>query len=574
MHYALKCQEQGLPVSQAIERYCAQLHADEIFISDEDRAHIAQELLEHFNIVQTYLQRVYKTWMAAGSIPEQYRALTRAANCDTASVLDIINTIRQDLIDCCNQYGIDFAGTWTALTELQTDISTCCSTQQANFVSTWTIINSLSSTSSLCGPVTVIRQSDMPYIISTPGNYCLAEDIVFSGNSGAITIQASNVFLDMHNHEILCNNINANTIQILAHDIFINNGTFTGGGQGIIISGPNSSNITIEKCLFQNQVSTGIAITNPSNPTHHTIAHCIFRNMTASAINYQASGDTITIHDCTICNCDAGLFINSSSNITIQYCIVYQLNLGGGGIVLSDTINTLVQHCIVCAAENNGIELDGGMLNSQQNNVASCLVSNNGAAGIYLRSILHGTITDCYLYQNSVGIDIQNSFYSVIDRCITAQNGTGIALSDVNSSGNHIIQNTLSVSNFFSGIQYGNLTNLYNCTLLNNRNFSIVCPGSATPTKLSVENCMFNTPLSLTNTPRNTNNSIVRNNEAFSCAGTAFANTVTSNFFYNNNAFNAGSPSYNGVDNVLNVDNPDSLSGTVGDILSNLTNTN
>ena len=570
IHYIFKCQEQGLPVSEPIQRYCAQFQAGEICISEDDKACIAQELLEHFDMVQTYLQRVYKTWIAAGEIPEQYRALTRAAGCDTASVLALIGNISSVLATCCAGYTTDFLGTWTALGALKTDITLCCSTQQANFVSTWTIINSLSPVSSACGPVTVIRQSDIDagnYTITTSGNYCLAEDIAYNFSGVIITIGVSNVFLDMHNHEIQ-STVGGASIQIEANidDITVTNGTFTNGNVGIQLLGSNS-NITIEKCLFQNQTVNSVLA---DAGTNHIIAYCVFRNA-AEGIAY-GNINSLTIHDCIICNnTGIGVSISSGSNFIIQNCIVEQAGAGVGtinAITISNVLNMVCNNCIIAEASSDGINLT----NCPSSNIQSCLVSNVAAVGIHIPSggfqgSSDYTIAECYMYQNNVGIGLQRTSYAAINNCVISQNSFGLQFDTISHD---ITRNTFLMKNTL-GIEFisSNDVTIHENTFLNNLNGSFLMLSGAR--NLSIDSCILNTKLSINSGA----NIIVRNNEAFSYATTAFVNTGTSNVFYNNNAFNAGSPAYSlSITNTFNVNTPDPLTGTVGDILRNLTNTN
>ena len=493
-------------------------------------------------------------------------------------MLALIGNISGALSTCCAGYSTAFVGTWTALGALETDITTCCSAQQANFVSTWTIINSLSSASSACGPVTVIHQSDIDpvngYIIGNPGNYCLAEDIVSNADI-IISITASNVFLDMQNHEILCSS--ANPISILIYNvnnISITNGTFTSGSSGILVN--TVGNITTERCVFQGQQGgVGISGTSVSN---HTIAYCIFRD-NVSAITMDTS-DSITIYDCVMCNSTAQqVAMQTVSNLTIQNCIQGQSQ--NTAIQVSNVLNMICNNCII-----SGVTVTAGsaylivLTASSSIAIQSCLLSKAqslqtgvGAAISIQANVSNCTISDCYMYQNTIGV-LRTGLSSeiVIDRCIVSQNVSGLSFGN-SLPQNVTIQNTLIVSmpqSPYIGIECGSLTRVYNCTLLNN-GLSITAIAGAIR-DVAIENCIFNRPLQLFNS---TINSIVRNNEAFSCGGTAFINTSTSNAFYNNNAFNAGSPAYSlSITNTFNVNTPDPLTGTAGDILSNLTNTN
>ena len=563
MRHVLECQEQGLPVSEPIHRYCAQVRGGEIFISEEDKAFIAHELLQHLDMIQTYLHGLYKTWRAVGTMPEQYRALTRAGSCDITSVVTITNDIAALLNACCIGYGTDFSGTWTALAALETDITICCSTQQANFVSTWTIINNISPASPTCGPVTVIHQADIDpingYTIGISGNYCLGEDIVSSADI-IISITASNVFLDIQNHEILCNNTNATAVQISGQvsAIGIKQGTFTDGLDGIAMR-DTSNNITIEQCVFQNQ--TGNCIDGLG--ADHRIAYCIFRNC-AQAIHYAQATD-IAIHDCIMTALNSDGIAVAGSTVNIQNCIAAQVDQGFN---IQNVSNAAFTNCIVSGAVRTGIVLPS----VQTATLQSCLIANNDTgggdfAGISFSNSSDSTIRECYIYQNqSDGINIAFASNAItIDDSILTGNGYAITLN--NATSHNIATAHTLLSNNIYGInnQNDSVVRIYNCALLNNMNASFTSTSHAT-----IENCFINTPLALISIY-----GIIRNNEAFSCINTMFNSTNDpSTIVYNNNAFNAGNPAYSSVNYVLNVNTPDPLTGTVADVLSNLTNTN
>ena len=578
MHYVLKCQAQEAPLSEALQRYCNELQTGEIQTTTEDHALIAHELLTHFDTVRTYLQNLYRTWLAVGEIPEHYRALTRAVNCDTASVLGLIGNISILLVGCCTGYDTDFVGTWTALATLETDITTCCSTQQANFVSTWTIINSLPSTNSVCGPVTVIRQSDIDagnYTISTPGNYCLGEDIVYNGNNTAITINSSNVFLDMQNHEILGNN-NTTGIQVndSVNDIVITNGTFSDGFLGVALNpgGPNgNNNITIESCLFQNQQGTGIDAKDGSNYSNHTIAYCVFLN--EAPITYSIANN-FSVHDCTICNSlGYAIAIGSGSTIIIENCIVDLINIGNfnTAINLVSHENISIHNCLI---RNGSLSIEGiSLTDCTSANVSSCLFSscNNGISVDTSSTITaNATVTECYAFDNSVGI-ATGAPGIVIDTCIVSRNSNhGIQINM--GATNNIVQNCVTSNNAVIGIYLlhnPSQTTLTNNIIINNPNQGI---NSSALNAVIENNISMNASIITQSSVMNPINNFIRNNEA--CNSTGFGDGGTNDLFYNNNAFNCTlNQGYSGISNYFNVNTPDVLQGLVSDILSNITNT-
>ena len=583
MHYVLKCQAQEAPLSEALQRYCNELQTGEIQTTTEDHALIAHELLTHFDTVRTYLQNLYRTWLAVGEIPEHYRALTRAVNCDTASVLGLITTISDSLTTCCDQYGIEFSGTWTALATLDTDITTCCSTQQANFVSTWTIINSLPSSASVCGPVTVIRQSDIDagnYTITTSGNYCLGEDISYSILT-AITISAPNVFLDMNNHELLASSPSATGIQISDsfNDITITNGTFTIGAAGIFMLGSNNT-VTIENCIFQT-IEGGFAINGGGGTAiNHTISNCIIRD-SDGAIDY-AEVDTLTVRDCVMTNLLSGAIlpfeINGGSNVIIENCIIdFNAHLAPL-LAITNVQNISIHNCLLRGNPSGIANADGIILTGCTSvNVSSCLVSsclNLGGIIIAPNTTTpsmpaDATITECYTFDNSNGIQA-SAPNVVIDTCITSRNiGVGIIVNNTNSNAtNCIVQNCVISNNASIGIQsaFTPLATTFVDNIIIN-NFSAITSSGSNAT--IEDNIVINGALSVGGSA---SNNFIRNNEVYNSSGFgSFGGT--NNNFYNNNAFNSTSGSgYGTITNFFDV-NTDTLQGLVSDVLSNLTNT-
>lgn len=71
-----------------------------------------------------------------------------------------------------------------------------------------------------------ISQSNLPYTIRYPGNYCLIENLIWSGPEPAITILASHVNLNLNGYKIDLNNTTLQGIRIEdAEDVKIYNGS-------------------------------------------------------------------------------------------------------------------------------------------------------------------------------------------------------------------------------------------------------------------------------------------------------------------------------------------------------------
>lgn len=121
-----------------------------------------------------------------------------------------------------------------------------------------------------CNERTVICK--LPFVISKPGRYILGRDLdftTFTPGSAAITINASNVFLNMRNRTLSTESTTVGTIGILVNgqsNIIIQNGFIQGFLQnGIRVN--NSSEILIKKIRASHNGFTDINLPPTSNYT-------------------------------------------------------------------------------------------------------------------------------------------------------------------------------------------------------------------------------------------------------------------------------------------------------------------
>lgn len=106
----------------------------------------------------------------------------------------------------------------------------------------------------------------LPFTISKSGKYCLSKDLLYSGDSIAIVIQATTVELDLNNHNLLINNPNAIGISVNdSSNVSIKNGTIvllteqTDESIGVGVSISDSNKVALEN-LFISNFSFGIVI--------------------------------------------------------------------------------------------------------------------------------------------------------------------------------------------------------------------------------------------------------------------------------------------------------------------------
>lgn len=117
-----------------------------------------------------------------------------------------------------------------------------------------------------CTPISAV-----PFTISTPGDYCLAGNVVTTATSGeAITVAAGSVTIDLQGYEIAGTGSPSSTaagIRSWAQsDVTVRNGTIRGFMYGVVLDGPSggasSRNAVVEGLRIVNATYTGIRVTS------------------------------------------------------------------------------------------------------------------------------------------------------------------------------------------------------------------------------------------------------------------------------------------------------------------------
>lgn len=416
-----------------------------------------------------------------GCCDDVFTTLTECCNeIMTTLSVDVINTITE----CCSNLmatltALDIASTFT--TEVIATITLCChdiiATITTDFQGTFTtldaIIDSLNSsttsTAAACCPCTIITQAAVDaaggvYIISSPGNYSVAQDISVTGTAG-IVIATSNVYLDLCSHKItggeltddgvlvneglnnitiangLIDPINQNGIHILGFNINVrvSNIYVTGAGNaGIFCDGTQGPlrEIVIENCQVE------LSATNATPLAGLALYNCA--NSLIQGGNYSNNGSTAADNaggilctvcaDCRICNVNAnqnvgqssfGIMLSGCTNTFIQAAQTNDngnATLSGGtvaGILSSDGLHTTICQSIA----------SGNICNASPANLQACY-------GIGLISELYATVLDCVTEGNTsvnsnfntgnvgVGIFINSSSFCSLNRNITSNNTT------------------------------------------------------------------------------------------------------------------------------------------------------
>lgn len=205
----------------------------------------------------------------------------------------------------------------------------------------------------------MITQEDIDagpgFTISTPGKYCLAENVIHTSASAAITIAADNVTIDLDAHTIDGTSTATNGIVTTGtrENIIIKNGSITSCEMGVNID--STSQVCISDLIVKQSSNDAIEISNSNNIV---IKNCFIANTATSAIVISLS------NNCTIKNCivqnntGIGFAIGNSTNTAIINCKA--IENGSTGFLISGTSdNITICQCIALSNGNNGFFADG-----------------------------------------------------------------------------------------------------------------------------------------------------------------------------------------------------------------------
>lgn len=350
------------------------------------------------------------------------------------------------------------------IVDLRESVSVCCS-ELDNCID----ITNMFLVNSPCNVEIPITQADMPLTITTPGRYCVLENL-----SGTLTIDADDVLVDFNGFKISSaspNNIFSNTHQ----------------------------NITIVNGIVGDSTLNGIFLVSC---TSVIIADIKFEESDTGCELRQVQG--FRVHNCSFENHDSNtagaLYLNASVDGKVSKCSFYD--------------NARAQACLAVVNSSNIVLFDVSAENSTGNNIFNLLTSNNcnligclargtsSAAAFSFNNtpncscfgceasdisgdgfIVTGANTDSLILdhcvtlsaQNDVGFNIQGSATSVcVLNCLAADTSIGFRLA---TSGNYIFNNLAKNNNtngFFqtvvSNVWLGNIAE-YNAT-----NFGVNIP--------------------------------------------------------------------------------------------------
>ena len=236
-----------------------------------------------------------------------------------------------------------------------------------------------------------------PFVIATPGQYRVANDLVSALPGPCITIQASDVHLNVNGHTITgptdCNFPNAvpsTGIEVGAFsNVHINNGTVGKGFQdGIRLTGTMDSHVSgmlvTKNCLF------GIHLVGAMRNSFHAITVELTANAPQHCAGYQlvnSNGNVITSNKVQRNGefpfDDTGIELFNSKSNTIQSTEVSD-NVGDGIQLFADSDSNVVRSNTVTNNRGQGIE---ALSTSDRNLIQANTVTGSAGSGIKLDAL-------------------------------------------------------------------------------------------------------------------------------------------------------------------------------------------
>lgn len=371
-----------------------------------------------------------------------------------------------------------------------------------------------------------LRSTD---VFNYPGRYVYGSDVVYlptADNEPAISIETSNIILDLGGRTVILNPSTTNTgtigISVAPNlsNIIITNGTIIGlNGPGIVIN-DGCSQVYIDKmairacaqtAVLADGTTTGITNLNMSNNSF------VFTQSTTTAYGVHLMGcDNIGISTCqfisngtpaTTTAYAARLESCSGALITNTNFVQTTANTTAAGLSLNNCAGCLVQNCIffnnrstLAAGAAYGIMLDGGT--SSENRFFNCTLTSNGnslgeGAALYSAQGTNNIIESCSLeFSNgstvSAGIifdgeslsRIQNS--TLTGNNATAGDGYGILLRNTNTNcyiADNLITNNVGTAGSFGIVDEDAVSTscvIQNTSFNNATSYSITYPAGIT----------------------------------------------------------------------------------------------
>jgi len=430
---------------------------DAIADTMRELASISDELMDTMTLIASYSDLV------VGELSSLDGMLMAVA--DQVSVLDVDLSIHD--VNICSKIenldsdlSIHDELVRSQLDVIETDVNTVdtdLSIHDQLICSKLDIIDSKVDSVAECCPCDFfITQTDIPYTITQPGVYCLAENVTFN-TGNAITITTSYVTLDLQRHVIDGQDSGTSCITIdSADDVSVYDGLVKNITFGCLITASHKvkiRNVNIDNCSL-NGLQIG-----------------------------QASSD-IMIEDCAAYNCSSsGFSISITSNCTLRNCIANNTGVGFTTNPLSFNITFLN-----CQAQEDNT---GFNISSDDNLLSDCLAAGNSADGFQLNSQANKTIVRSCNAQNNTGygFNVSSSSNTEMRGCSSVGNSS----SGFSSSGAEqiIMRECDALYNTQSGfdIVSTNSCEIRDCSSVSNITVGFRIVASASSSNITLDNC-------------------------------------------------------------------------------------
>lgn len=236
----------------------------------------------------------------------------------------------------------------------------------------------------------------VPYLISEPGSYIIAQDLTYTGFGDAILITANDVDLNGDGHTMTGNSagagvrvrgasgVNVHAVKVTGFDngIYLLNAgkntvmdnTVTGNTSGIVLVGTGNSSVTGNTASGNS--STGILLFNTSN--NNTVAENTAGSNLLGIVLVNSNGNILTGN--TAGGNTLGVFVEfASSGNRVEKNTASNNTLAGIGVAATSAGNTIVRNT---AQGNSQFDLEDFGLSPCQNGWADNIYGTDNETGV------------------------------------------------------------------------------------------------------------------------------------------------------------------------------------------------
>ncbi len=250
--------------------------------------------------------------------------------------------------------------------------------------------------------------STLPFTINNSGSYYLTTNLSFTGTGHGITVNATDVTIDLNGFALAGNgsslqtngiyvgttiltlNVKNGTVRSWKHGVNSTNASvgsfsdlqFLSCSNGLVTAGLS----VVQRCTATSLTGVGIQTGNGS-----TIRDCTAATCTGGGVSL---GNGSTIVNCSFVQ-NAGTAITAGSGCTIRECTVFNNN----GIGILTAGHCLISGCTVASGFNTGIS-------TSVSTVEHCTVNNNTGDGILAGTYSKLAYNEVYGNGNGSGSNI------------------------------------------------------------------------------------------------------------------------------------------------------------------------